>query len=410
MTVSAELLARFDLTDPAVIADPYPLLAEIQEAAPIFWYPPSQQWIVTRHALVHAALRDRRLGRAYDHLYTPEELGREPRDAQWSDFVESERWSLLNIEPPDHTRIRGLLTKVFTPKAVASLRPMIEAEAAARLDALEGATTFELLTTYAQPYSVAVICSMLGVPASDTRSLLDWSHAIVKMYELTTTDEQRVAANRAAREFIDYTRALIAEKRARPDEFLISQLVAVEEAGDRLTEDEIICTTIVLLNAGHEATVNTLGNGMRAFMKHPGEWERVVTGDLEPRSAVEEMLRWDAPLQLFERWVLDSDVEIAGQRLQVGDEIAMLFGAANRDPAHFDDPTRFDPGRGDATHVGFGGGIHFCIGAPLARLELEISVAELARRFPRLSLAVEPEYHPTFVIRGLTGLELAPGG
>jgi cytochrome P450 len=410
MTVSAELLDRFDLTDPAFVTNPYPLLAEIQEAAPIFWFEPTQQWFVTRHALVHAALRDRRLGRAYDHLYTPEELGREPRDPQWSDFVESERWSLLNIEPPDHTRIRGLLTKVFTPKAVAALRPMIEAEAAARLDALDGVPTFELLTGYAQPYSVAVICSMLGVPASDTRSLLDWSHAIVKMYELTTTDAQRVAANRAAREFIDYTRALIAEKRARPDEFLISQLVAVEEAGDRLTEDEIISTTIVLLNAGHEATVNTLGNGMRAFMKHPGEWARLVSGDVEPRSAVEEMLRWDAPLQLFERWVLDADVEVAGQRLNLGDEIAMLFGAANRDPSHFADPTRFDAGRGDATHVGFGGGIHFCIGAPLARLELEISVAELARRFPRLSLAVEPEYHPTFVIRGLTGLELASGG
>jgi cytochrome P450 len=410
MTVPAELLDRLDLTDPAFIANPYPLLAEIQEAAPIFWFEPSQQWVLTRHALVHAALRDRRLGRAYDHLYTPEELGREPRDPQWSDFVESERWSLLNIEPPDHTRIRGLLTKVFTPKAVAALRPMIEAEAAAHLDVLDGAPTFELLTGYAQPYSVAVICSMLGVPATDTQALLDWSHAIVKMYELTTTDSQRVEANRAAREFIDYTRALIAEKRARPDEYLISQLVAVEEAGDRLSEDEIVCTTIVLLNAGHEATVNTLGNGMRAFTKHPGEWDRVARGDVEPRSAVEEMLRWDAPLQLFERWVLDADVEIAGQRLQLGDEIAMLFGAANRDPAHFDDPTRFDAGRGDATHVGFGGGIHFCIGAPLARLELEISVAELARRFPRLSLAVEPEYHPTFVIRGLTGLELAPAG
>lgn len=410
MTVPAELLDRFDLTDPAFITNPYPLLAEIQEAAPIFWFEPTQQWFVTRHALVHAALRDRRLGRAYAHLYTPEELGREPRDAQWSDFVESERWSLLNIEPPDHTRIRGLLTKVFTPKAVAALRPMIEAEAVTRLDALDDAPTFELLTGYAQPYSVAVICSMLGVPATDTQALLDWSHAIVKMYELTTTDAQRVEANSAAREFIDYTRALIADKRARPDEYLISQLVAVEEAGDRLSEDEIVCTTIVLLNAGHEATVNTLGNGMRAFMKHPSEWDRVARGEVDTRSAVEEMLRWDAPLQLFERWVLDADVEIAGQRLSLGDEIAMLFGAANRDPAHFADPARFDAGRADATHVGFGGGIHFCIGAPLARLELEISVAELARRFPRLSLAVEPEYHPTFVIRGLTGLELAPHG
>ena len=410
MTVPDELLDRFALTDPAFIADPYPVLAELQAAAPIFWYEPSQQWFVTRHALVHAALRDRRMGRAYDHLYTPEQVGREAPDGRWADFVESERWSLLNLEPPDHTRIRGLLTKVFTPKAVAALRPMIEAESSTRLAALDGRDRFELLSEYAQPYSVAVICSMLGVPAADTRLLLDWSHAIVKMYELTTTDDQRHAANRAAREFIDYVSALIAEKRAHPDEFLVSQLVAVEEAGERLTEDEIICTTIVLLNAGHEATVNTLGNGMRAFMRHPDQWRRVTSGEVEARTAVEEMIRWDAPLQLFERWVLDDGVEIAGRRLRVGDEIAMLFGAANRDPDHFADATRFDAGRGDATHVGFGGGIHFCIGAPLARLELEVSVGELARRFPDLVLSAEPAYHPTFVIRGLAGLELAPGG
>ena len=382
MALPDDLLARFDLTDPDVIADPYPLLADLRSAAPIFWYEPSRQWIVTRHALVHAALRDRRLGRAFDHKFTPEEIGRTPSDPRWADFAESERWSLLNLEPPDHTRIRGLLTKVFTPKAVAALRPMIERESANRLGALADNATIDLLADYAQPYSVAVICSMLGVPDSDTRSLLDWSHAIVKMYELTTTDEQRVDANRAARDFIDYTKALISEKRSRPDDLLVSQLVAVEEAGERLTEDEIICTTIVLLNAGHEATVNTLGNGMRALMKHPGEWQRLCSGDVDARTAVEEMLRWDAPLQLFERWVLEDGVEIAGQPLAVGDEIAMLFGAANRDPDKFANADAFDVGRGDATHVGFGGGIHFCIGAPLARLELEVSVAELVRRFP----------------------------
>jgi cytochrome P450 len=401
-----ELLARFDLTDPSFISNPYPLLAELQDAAPIFWYEPSRQWIVTRHALVHAALRDRRLGRAYHHRYTDEEFGRAGSDPRWSDFADSERWSLLNLEPPDHTRIRGLLTKVFTPKAVAALRPMIEMEAASRWAAVAEQPTVELLSQYAQPYSVAVICSMLGVPSSDTASLLDWSHAIVKMYELTTTDDQRVRANQAARDFIEYVSNLIDDKRQRPDDALVSQLVAVEEDGKRLTRDEIICTTIVLLNAGHEATVNTLGNGMRAFMLHPDEWRRVASGEVSPRAAVEEMIRWDAPLQLFERWVLD-DVEIAGQQLSVGDEIAMLFGAANRDPRHFTDPTRFDAGRGDATHVGFGGGLHFCIGAPLARLELEISLAEIARRAPAISMASEPAYHPTFVIRGLTGLELA---
>ncbi len=409
MAPSDELLTRFDLTDPAFIAAPYPVLAELRAGAPMFWYEPSQQWMVTRWDAVHGALRDRRLGRIYTHRYTHAELGRPAPDPRWSDFVESERWSLLNLEPPDHTRLRSLVTKVFTPSAVAALRPMIEELSATVLAPLVEGGGFELLTGYAQPYSVAVICSMLGVPREDTQLLLDWSHAIVKMYELTTTDEQRGAANTAARDFVAYTRALLADKRRRPDDLLVSQLVAVEEAGERLTEDEIVCTTIVLLNAGHEATVNTLGNGMRAFMLHPGEWARVTSGAVAARTAVEEMVRWDTPVQLFERWVLEEGVAVGGVELQVGDEIAMLFGSANRDPDHFPDPDRFDAGRGDATHVGFGGGTHFCIGAPLARLELEVSLATLASLAPGLVLAAEPSYNPTFVIRGLTGLELAVG-
>lgn len=399
------MTATFDPADPAFIADPYPQLAALRTAAPIIWNESSKQWLVTRHSLVHAALRDRRLGRAFDHRYSYEEFGRPLPDERWSRFRASEQWSLLNLEPPDHTRIRNLVSKVFTPKAVAALRPRIEAIANATLDPLLERGRFDLITEYAQPYSIAVICEMLGVPPSDGPSLLAWSHAIVKMYELTTTDEQRVAANTAAGEFIDYVEELIDAKRARPDEQLVSQLVAVEEAGERLNRHEIVCTTIVLLNAGHEATVNTLGNGMRAFMLHPDEWRRVCDGDVEPRTAVEELLRWDSPLQLFERWVLD-DLEIAGQQLRVGDEIAMLFGSANRDPEHFERPDVFDTGRGDATHITFGGGIHFCVGAPLARLEIEVSVAALARRAAGVTLASAPTYHPTFVIRGLTALDL----
>lgn len=403
-----ELAARFRPDDPAFVTDPYPVLNELREAAPIFWNERSGQWMVTRFDLVHAALRDRRMGRIYHHRYSHEELGKAGPDPRWSDFVESERWSLLNLEPPDHTRLRRLITKVFTPSAVESLRPMITETAEGLLMPLVEQPAFDLIADYAQPYSVAVICHMLGVPTDDTPLLLDWSHRIVKMYELTTTDEQRVAANDAAREFIAYVRELISAKRAQPDELLVSQLVAVEDEGEHLTEDEIVCTTIVLLNAGHEATVNTLGNGMRAFMLHPDEWRRVTSGEVAPRTAVEEMIRWDGPLQLFERWVLDEGVVIAGQPLEIGDEIAMLFGAADRDPRHFPDADRFDAGRGDATHIGFGGGIHFCIGAPLARLEVEVSVATLAERAPGIQLAATPEYHPTFVIRGLTGLSLAP--
>jgi cytochrome P450 len=313
----------------------------------------------------------------------------------------------LNLEPPDHTRIRSLVAKVFTPKAVNALRPEVEAVARRVLAPLLERDSFDVILDYAQPYSVEVICNWLGVPAGDGRALLDWSHAIVKMYELDTTDEQRIAANAAAGEFIAYVEALIADKRRRPDDALVSQLVAVEESGNRLTADEIVSTVIVLLNAGHEATVNTLGNGMRAFWLHPDQWPRVTSGEVAPRTAIEEMLRWDAPLQLFERWVLDEGVEIAGQPLAVGDEIAMLFGAANRDPRHFAEPEHFDVGRGDATHVAFGGGIHFCVGAPLARLELEASLAELARHLPRVEAVTAPRYHRAFVIHGLTGLEIS---
>jgi cytochrome P450 len=397
-----------DFMDEAFIADPFPRLAELQASAPIVFHEPSGQWLVTRHELTQAALRDRRLGRAFEHRYTAAEFGQSDPDPRWADFRASERWSLLNLEPPDHTRIRSLVSKVFTPRAVAALRPGVEALAQRTLAPLLELDTFDVIRDYAQPYSVEVICQMLGVPVSDRQLLLDWSHAIVKMYELDTSDAQRVAANRAAAEFVAYVEALILDKRRSPDDALVSQLVAVEEAGTHLSADEIVSTVIVLLNAGHEATVNTLGNGMRVFWLHPDQWRRVTSGEVAARVAVEEMVRWDSPLQLFERWVLDEGVEIGGQRLAVGEKIAMLFGAANRDPRHFADPERFDAGRGDATHVGFGGGIHFCVGAPLARMEIEASVAELAGRLPEVAVVEPPAYHPTFVIRGLQGLVVAP--
>ena len=257
------------------------------------------------------------------------------------------------------------------------------------------------------PYSVAVICSMLGVPRADTQLLLDWSHDIVKMYELSTTDDVRAQANQSAAEYIAYTRALIADKRADPDGLLVSELVRVEDEGDLLTEDEIVSTTMVLLEAGHEATVNTLGNGTRALMLHRDQWRRVVDEEVEAKSAVEEMLRWDSPLQLFERWVLDDGVEIAGQPMAVGDEVAMLFGSAQRDGRAVRRADEFDIGRDDTAHIGFGGGIHFCVGAPLARQEIEVSLVNLATRFPDLQLVEAPTYHPTFVLRGLRELRLS---
>ncbi len=404
MTELSDVIARFRPNDPSFVDDPYPVLAALREAAPVFRNDDTGQWTITRFSDVHETLRDRRLGRSYTHLFGHDEVGRPEPDSRWASFLQHEQWSLLCLEPPDHTRIRRLVSKVFTPRAVAALRPAIEGLADELLDQCVDRGRFDLIADYAQPYSVAVICSMLGVPRSDTRALLEWSHAIVKMYELSTPDEVCRVADRAAAEYIAYTKELIAEKRRSPDGLLVSELVAVEDEGDVLTEDEIVSTTMVLLEAGHEATVNTLGNGMNALLHHPDQWRRLVVGEVDARTGVEEMLRFDAPLQLFERWILEDGVEIAGQSMAKGDEVAMLFGAAQRDPRRFDDPDRFDIGRGDQAHIGFGGGVHFCVGAPLARQEIAISLDGLVRRCPDLTLVDEPPRLPNFVIRGLESL------
>ncbi|HSL56492.1 MAG TPA: cytochrome P450 [Acidimicrobiales bacterium] len=404
----AELLAAFDVADPGFIADPYPVLGAVREATPLYRDDAQDVWVVTRFDDIKRLLRDRRVGRVFHHRYTPEELGHPPPDPRWSAFDANERWSLLELEPPDHTRIRSLVAKVFTPRAVEAVRPEMERLADGLLAEAVAREAFDLIGDVAQPYSVAVICSLLGVPRADTQLLLDWSHAIVKMYEPAVTDEQRAAADRASAEFREYTADLIAAKRRQPDDALVSRLVAVEEEGEHLTEDEIISTTIVLLDAGHEATVNTMGNGTRALLRHPDQWRRLVDGEVDARTAVEEMLRWDAPLQRFDRWVLDDGLEVADTPIPVGEKIAMLFCSGERDPRRFDDPDRFDVGRGDPAHLAFGGGIHFCVGAPLARLEIEVALAALIRRAPGLVLAAEPRYHPTFTIRGLEALHVAP--
>ena len=396
--------------DPGFLADPYPALGRVREATPIFRNEQTGQWMLTRFTDVYETLRDRRLGRVYHHRYRHAELGQPEPDPRWAAFHQHERWSLLSLEPPDHTRIRKLVSKVFTSRSVTALEPVIAALSRELIDRCRELGTFDLLADYAQRYSVAVVGEVLGVPRADTQRLLDWSHAIVKMYELSASDELKARANAAAGEFIDYTRALIADKRRSPDDRLVSQLARISDGGDRLSDDEIVSTTMVLLEAGHEATVNTLGNGMKALLTHRDQWRRIVAGEVDAATAVEELLRWDSPLQMFTRWVLEPRVEIAGQPLAVGEQVAMLFGSAQRDPRRFQHPDRFDVARGDPTHVGFGGGIHFCVGAPLARHELAVALADLTANFSEMELAAEPVYHPTFVIRGLTELRLTATG
>ena len=302
----------FDPTDPAFLENPYPALDALRETAPVFRHERLRRWFVSRHGDVRACLRDRRLGRNFRHVGTDAEFGAEPLDPRWQQFWASERWSLLWLEPPDHTRIRKLVAAAFTPRNVERLREPAATLAAELLAPQLERGSLDLLRDYAQPYSIALICRLLGVPLDRQRDLLDWSHAMVKMYELDTSDAQADAADRAAAAFRGYVLELIAERRLSPRDDMIGALAEARVDGGRLSDDEIVSTVIVLLNAGHEATVNTLGNGIRALAHHPGQWQALVDGEVDAAPAIEELIRWDPPLQLFERWVLDDGVEVAG--------------------------------------------------------------------------------------------------
>jgi cytochrome P450 len=398
----------FDPSDPGFLEDPYPVLARLREGARVFYDEQRERWFVTWHEDVRACLRDRRLGRNFRHVMSPAEIGVPELDPRWAAFWATERWSLLWLEPPDHTRIRKLVAAAFTPRSVEALREPAHDLAGELLAPLAEAGEMELLYDFAQPYSIGVICRMLGVPLDRHRDLLEWSHRMVKMYELDVPPEAAVAANRAADEFRAYVRELIRDRRAQPRDDMVTALVQARVDGGRLSDDEIVSTVIVLLNAGHEATVNTLGNGMLAFARHPDQWERVLGGEATAQNACEEMIRFDPPLQLFERWVLTDDFAVGDVPVPRGAKITMLFGAANRDPRAFERPDEFDIGRADAAqHIGFGGGIHVCIGAPLARIELQASVNGMRRFWPRFRLVEEPRRTGAFVIWGLEGLRLA---
>jgi cytochrome P450 len=399
---------EFDPSDPEFLADPYPILNRLRERAPLFYDAERERWFVTRHEDVRSCLRDKRLGRNFRHVLAPEEIGVPPLDPRWQAFWDSERWSLLWLEPPDHTRLRKLVAAAFTPRSVEALREPAHALARELLEPLAETGEMELLYDYAQPYSIAVICRMLGVPLDRHRDLLDWSHRMVKMYEFEVPLEAARAANEAAAEFQEYVRELIGERRANPRDDMVTALVQARVDGGRLSDDEIVSTVIVLLNAGHEASVNTLGNGMLAFARHLDQWQCVVDGSVPAAAAGEEMIRFDPPLQLFERWVLTEDFAVGGVSIPRGAKVALLFGAANRDPRVFERPDEFDVARENAVqHIGFGGGIHVCIGAPLARIELEASVEALRRSWPDFRLAEEPKRTGAFVIWGLEALRLA---
>ncbi|MCH5674916.1 cytochrome P450 [Streptomyces gilvus] len=398
-------MAAFDPWDPAFVADPYPAYAELRAKGRAQYFEPTNQWLVPHHADVSALLRERRLGRTYLHRFDHEDFGRTAPPPEHEPFHTLNDHGMLDLEPPDHTRIRRLVSKAFTPRTVEQLKPYVSKLAGDLVDRLVEKGGGDLLTDVAEPLPVAVIAQMLGIPEADRAPLRPWSADICGMYELNPSEETARKAVQASVEFSDYLRELIAERRAEPGDDLISGLIAAHDEGDRLTEQEMISTAVLLLNAGHEATVNATVNGWYALFRNPGQLAALRADHSLIPSAIEELMRYDTPLQLFERWVLD-DIEIDGTTIPRGAEIAMLFGSANHDPEVFRDPERLDLTRPENPHISFSAGIHYCIGAPLARIELAASMTALLEKAPKLSLAAEPVRKPNFVIRGLAGLEV----
>ncbi|MEU9856936.1 cytochrome P450 [Streptomyces sp. NPDC047974] len=391
--------AVFDPWSPEFVADPYPAYAELREAGRAHWYGPTRQWLVPHHADVSALLRDRRLGRTYTHRFTHEEFGRAAPDPRHEPFHTLNDHGLLDLEGADHTRIRRLVSKAFTPRTVERLAPTVRELAAGLVGELVAAGGGDLQAAVAEPLPVAVIAAMLGIPESDEeRAMLrPWSAAICGMFELNPSEETARAAVRASVDFSDYLRRLIARRRSEPGDDLVSALVGVEE----LTEQEMVSTCVLLLNAGHEATVNTAVGGTWTLLRHDA-WPSLAAGELS--TAVDELLRHDTPLQMFERWVLDG-IEVGGTVIPRGAQVALLLGSANRDPAVFG-PTadELDLTRADNPHVTFGAGIHYCLGAPLARLELDAVFRALRERAPGMRLAADPVRKPGYVIRGFESL------
>ncbi|MQY14178.1 Polyketide biosynthesis cytochrome P450 PksS [Streptomyces sp. RB5] len=385
--------------DPDFVADPYPAFAELRARGRALWFEPTRQWLVPHHADVSALLRDRRLGRTYLHRFGHEEFGRTPPPPEHEPFHTLNDHGMLDLEPPDHTRIRRLVSKAFTPRTVERLTPTVRRIADELVAELVRDGGGDLHAMVAEPLPVAVIAEMLGIPDGDRHLLRPWSADICGMYELNPSAETAARAVRASEEFSAYLRELIGERRKNPGEDLISGLIAAYDEGERLNEQEMISTCVLLLNAGHEATVNTTSGGWWTLFKHPDQLAALRADPALLPTAVEELLRYDTPLQLFERWVLD-DIEIDGVVLPRGSEIACLMGSANRDPAAFADPDALDLARTDNPHVSFSAGIHYCLGAPLARIELQASFGALLREAPTLELASEPRHAGGFVIRG----------
>ncbi len=389
--------------DPLFYNNPYPYYEKIRAESPIFYWEDFNIWCFVNHADVNAVLRNRKFGTQIDHLASRDALGLDPIPAKIKDFTDMDSNGILGMEPPRHTQIRSLVQKSFVARQIENFRPRIEALSHQLIDEIQKQPSTNLLESFATPIPITIITEMLGVPTEMSGQLLAWSHAMVRMYQLGHSAQDEENAVNATREFGAYLKKHVTQRRSEPQDDLITQLIEAHEEGNKLNEDELIANCVLLLNAGHEATVNVIGNGVYALLKNPQQLQRLRAEPELIDSAIEEILRYDTPLHFFKRWVLE-DTNVGEKMFPFKSQVAVLLGAANHDPLVFENPDKLDITRQKNPHISFGGGTHFCLGAPLARLELKTAIPILLERLPDLRLKFEPRYADTYHFRGLESL------
>jgi len=395
------------------IKNPYIKMAELRENTPVFWDEINDLFFFTRYKDVRSIQSTKSFGTTFNHIDGFEETiqnqnlpitstayKKSDQFGTYEHFWKSEEFSLLNLEGQLHKELRGLVAKAFLPRSVQQLVPFMEEKSTELFNNVKEAE-FDMLKDYAQPYSVSIIGKLLGVPESDHLEFLDWSHKIVKMYDFEVSDENANQAEEAAKQFIEYTQNLLDKRRVDPQDDMITRLSQVSEDNNFLSDDQIICTVILLLNAGHEATVNTLGNGLHALLTLNKSFEEIKNEAENVNDIVEELIRYDSPLQFFQRYALE-DTEIGGHTISKGSKVAILLGSANRDPRVFESPDQINFKRKMKDHSSWGGGIHFCIGTHLAKLELGVSFNHVLEK--KFELLEEPTRTGAFGIRGFKDL------
>ena len=386
---------------PDVHEDPYPLYDRLRAEDPVHWNTPGI-WILTRYADAARMLRHPRMSSDFRNS----ELFQAFREMSGQAQLDEREPSMLFRDPPDHTRLRGLVSKAFTAKVIEGMRAHIREVVDALLDDVGERGQMDVVADLAAPLPVIVICELLGVPEEDHARFAGWSADLVHTLDPMVGMDVIERANASAVAFDQYFIELIAERRATPRDDLLSALIAAEEEGSTLTQEELLTTLILLLVAGHETTVNLISNGTLALLRNPDQLARLRAEPGLLKGAVEELLRFDSPVQLTGRIALE-DMEFGGKLVRAGQQVVALVGAANRDPAQFSDPGRLDLGREESRHVAFGGGVHFCLGASLARAEGQAAIGAMLARFPGLEAAGRPEWRETITLRGLRSLPVS---